>query len=139
MVAERRRDVSRCGHMPHENKQSQRNDGSGGRNSAEYIGPPSYPAPSRSHRGTKKQSQRRIARHRVILLSRRKREKDQQKTRPAKRHQPHPPGAVHRFKRKLGDRWKVKAPGEKPQEMEQPKIKPRNGIVIAWIPEIQKT
>jgi hypothetical protein len=45
---------------------------------------------------------------------------------------------VERLKRKLGDRREVHAPRKEPQEMEQPKIKSRNRIIVTRIAEVQK-
>src|SRR5207302_7695581 len=90
------------------------------------------------HCGPQQQGHRRIARHRIIFLRRGKREKHQDESDPANRQQTRVAGAVDRFERKFGDGGKVDAPWKEQQKVEQPEPNPGDGIVIAWITQIEK-
>ena len=47
-------------------------------------------------------------------------------------------GAVHRLEGKFGDGREIDAPGEQPDQMEEPEIEARDGVVIARVAQIQK-
>ena len=97
-----------------------------------------HPIPTRRHGRAEQQGQRRVARHRVILLRSGERKKKQQEAGPAQRQQPCLPGAVRRLERQPRDRRKVDAPGKQPEQMKEPEVHSRDRVVVAWRAQVQK-
>ncbi len=96
------------------------------------------PNASRGHGGADQQGERRIARHGIIFLRGGKREENQHEAEPAERQQARAAGAVNWLEGKFGDGREINAPGKQPDQMEQPEIEARDGIVIARVAKIQK-
>jgi hypothetical protein len=94
--------------------------------------------PRRTHGRAEQQSQRRVTRHRIIFLRGGEGEEDQQEAGPGERQQTRAPGAVDRLEREPRDRRKVDAPGKQPDEMEEPEVEARDGVVVARITKIQE-
>ena len=53
--------------------------------------------------------------------------------------QPRPAGAIQRLIRQLCDGRQIYAPRKQPDQVKQPEPEPRDGVVIARVPQVQKT
>src|SRR5437588_9464793 len=138
MMAECGGDVARRGKISHqkENRDAGKRRAAGDRGKNVSSAPD--PITVLRHRGAEQQGHRRVARHRIVFLRRGECEKRQDESDPANRQQPRAAHTVDRLKRKFGDGGKVDAPWKEPQKVEQPETNPGNGIVIAWITQIEK-
>src|SRR5580704_1452061 len=134
MRSKRLRNVSRHGYVAHveedDNSYERRKYG----DRREYACASLDPNPFCRHRAAQQQRKRRIAGHRIILLRGGKGEENQNKTCPAYRQQPSTPRTINGFERKFRDSREINAPGKQPYDVQQPKVKTRDRVVITRIP-----
>src|SRR5947207_1997393 len=138
MMAERGGNVARGGKISHQKEDRDAGERRGTGDHGKNACPTPDPITALRHRGAEKQGHRRIAGHRIIFLRRGECEKHQDESDPANRQQLRAARPVDRFERKFGDGGKVDAPWKEPQKVEQPEPNPGDGIVIAWITQIEK-
>ncbi len=90
------------------------------------------------HTRADQECSRRVKRHRVIFLSGRKREKQQNRRAPAECKQRGAPRAVDGPKVKADDVGNINTPRKEPDQVESPKEESGNGIVVSRISRIQE-
>src|SRR5579864_8320910 len=125
--------------MPHQEEDCEDYHRRAPGNQRKNASSPPHPAAAGIHRSAQQQRERRVARHRVILLRGGKCEENQNEGRPAKCQQARFSRAIQWLERKLRDGRKVNAPRKKPREVKKPEIEARNGVVISRVAEVQKS
>jgi len=146
-------DVDEDGESGDSGKRSDEGDGEGA-----AVNPEANLRICGGHGGAEEESEGGVAGHGVVLLRGGEGEESENEGGPGKGEEAGASGAVglvgvfvcgsvtrrdsgvreRRFERKFGDGGEVEAPGEKPDEMEKPEKRARDGVVVARVAKIEK-